>query len=79
MTGAGGTFPRADSDDNKKENRIHGAFDAAAGDGFGRRLYLGRSGVTDRLIDVSVGRANPPDAIKNQRVSTAEQARANAD
>lgn len=31
------------------------------------------SGVPVRLIDLSLGRANPPDAIKNQRVETATQ------
>ncbi len=35
--------------------------------------YLKTSALPIRLIDVTVGRANPPDAIKNQRVSTAEQ------
>lgn len=30
-------------------------------------------GLPVRLIDLTVGRANPPDAIKNQRVATAEQ------
>ena len=35
--------------------------------------YLKTSGLPLRLIDVTVGRANPPDAIKNQRVATAEQ------
>lgn len=31
------------------------------------------SGVPIRLIDLSLGRANPPDAIKSQRVATAAQ------
>lgn len=31
------------------------------------------SGVPVKLIDLSLGRANPPDAIKNQRIETATQ------
>ena len=31
------------------------------------------TGVPVQVMDVSLGRANPPDAIKNQRVATAEQ------
>jgi len=31
------------------------------------------TGVPVRLIDLSLGRANPPDAIKNQRIDTATQ------
>lgn len=35
--------------------------------------YLAQAKIPTRLIDVTLGRANPPDAIKNQRVNTAEQ------
>ena len=35
--------------------------------------YLTQASIPVKLIDVTLGRANPPDAIKNQRVSTAEQ------
>lgn len=35
--------------------------------------YIKEAGLPIRLIDVTVGRANPPDAIKSQRVETAAQ------
>jgi regulator of protease activity HflC (stomatin/prohibitin superfamily) len=35
--------------------------------------YLRAVGLPVRLVDLTVGRANPPDAIKNQRVKTAEE------
>jgi regulator of protease activity HflC (stomatin/prohibitin superfamily) len=35
--------------------------------------YLADAQLPVRLIDVTLGRANPPDAIKHQRVATAEQ------
>jgi regulator of protease activity HflC (stomatin/prohibitin superfamily) len=35
--------------------------------------YLKGAGLPVRLIDVTVGRANPPDAVKHQRVETAAQ------
>jgi regulator of protease activity HflC (stomatin/prohibitin superfamily) len=35
--------------------------------------YLKQAGLPIKLIDVTVGRANPPDTVKNQRISTAEQ------
>jgi regulator of protease activity HflC (stomatin/prohibitin superfamily) len=31
------------------------------------------TGVPVEIIDVSIGRVNPPDAVKNQRIATAEQ------
>jgi regulator of protease activity HflC (stomatin/prohibitin superfamily) len=31
------------------------------------------TGVPIRLLDLSLGRANPPDAVKSQRIQTAEQ------
>ena len=34
---------------------------------------IAKSGVPIRLISVTLGRANPPDAIKHQRIATAEQ------
>lgn len=39
----------------------------------GLEANLKASGVPIRLIAVTVGRANPPDAIKHQRIATAEQ------
>jgi regulator of protease activity HflC (stomatin/prohibitin superfamily) len=35
--------------------------------------YIKQAGLPLKLIDVTVGRANPPDSVKNQRISTAEQ------
>jgi regulator of protease activity HflC (stomatin/prohibitin superfamily) len=35
--------------------------------------YIKQAGLPLKLIDVTVGRANPPDTVKNQRISTAEQ------
>ena len=35
--------------------------------------YIKQAGLPIRLIDVTVGRANPPDSVKNQRIATAEQ------
>lgn len=35
--------------------------------------YIQRSGLPIRLLQITVGRANPPDSIKDQRVKTAEQ------
>ncbi len=37
------------------------------------RELITESGVPVECRDVSLGRANPPDAIKNQRIATAEQ------
>jgi hypothetical protein len=37
------------------------------------RTHLASIGIPVSLIAVTVGRANPPDAIKNQRVETATQ------
>lgn len=36
-------------------------------------LLIKEKGLPVKLVTVSVGRANPPDAIKNQRIATAEQ------
>ena len=35
--------------------------------------YIAQAKLPIRLIDVTVGRANPPDSIKNQRIETAAQ------
>ena len=35
--------------------------------------YIKEIGLPVRLVDMTVGRANPPDAIKNQRIETAAQ------
>ena len=35
--------------------------------------YIKEIGLPIRLVDMTVGRANPPDAIKNQRIETAAQ------
>lgn len=35
--------------------------------------YLGQASLPVRLIQVTVGRANPPDAVKDQRVATATE------
>lgn len=35
--------------------------------------YLTDAGLPVKLVDMTVGRANPPDAIKNQRIETAAQ------
>lgn len=35
--------------------------------------YLGKAGLPLKLIQVTVGKANPPDSIKHQRVDTAAQ------
>jgi regulator of protease activity HflC (stomatin/prohibitin superfamily) len=35
--------------------------------------YIGDVGVPVKMVDMTVGRANPPDAIKNQRIETAAQ------
>ena len=35
--------------------------------------YIKQASLPIKLIDVTVGRANPPDTVKNQRISTAEQ------
>jgi regulator of protease activity HflC (stomatin/prohibitin superfamily) len=35
--------------------------------------YIKQANLPIKLIDVTVGRANPPDTVKNQRISTAEQ------
>jgi regulator of protease activity HflC (stomatin/prohibitin superfamily) len=37
------------------------------------KAYIESAGLPLKLIDVTVGRANPPDAIKSQRVETAAQ------
>lgn len=39
----------------------------------GMATYLKEKGLPVKLITMTVGRANPPDAIKNQRVETAAQ------
>ena len=39
----------------------------------GLDTYINRMGIPVTLIDVIVGKANPPDSIKNQRVETAAQ------
>lgn len=35
--------------------------------------YIKQAGLPIKMIDVTVGRANPPDSVKNQRIATAEQ------
>jgi uncharacterized protein YbjQ (UPF0145 family) len=35
--------------------------------------YIKQAGLPLTLIDVTVGRANPPDSVKNQHIATAEQ------
>ena len=37
------------------------------------RAYIAQASIPIELIDITVGRANPPDAIKAQRIATAEQ------
>lgn len=37
------------------------------------QAYLREKGIPVELVDVTVGKANPPDAIKTQRIHTAEQ------
>lgn len=39
----------------------------------GMTTYLAAKGLPVKLITMTVGRANPPDAIKNQRIETAAQ------
>lgn len=39
----------------------------------GMTAYLAAKGLPIKLITMTVGRANPPDAIKNQRIETAAQ------
>lgn len=39
----------------------------------GLRKYVSANQLPAELLDVTVGRANPPDAIKHQRTATAEQ------
>jgi regulator of protease activity HflC (stomatin/prohibitin superfamily) len=39
----------------------------------GMANYVGEKGLPVKIITMTVGRANPPDAIKNQRVETATQ------
>jgi len=39
----------------------------------GMAAYLNAKGLPVKLITMTVGRANPPDAIKNQRIETAAQ------
>jgi regulator of protease activity HflC (stomatin/prohibitin superfamily) len=39
----------------------------------GLRAYIKNIGLPVRLLDVIVGKANPPDAIKDQRIATATQ------
>ena len=39
----------------------------------GMAAYLSAKGLPVKLITMTVGRANPPDAIKNQRIETAAQ------
>jgi regulator of protease activity HflC (stomatin/prohibitin superfamily) len=39
----------------------------------GMATYLNAKGLPVKLITMTVGRANPPDAIKNQRIETAAQ------
>ena len=41
--------------------------------GDGMRLYLKEAGLPVRLIGVTAGKANPPDAVKTQRIETAQQ------
>lgn len=45
--------------------------DAAVGKGM--EQYIAKAGIPVRLIDVTVGKVNPPDAIKGQRIETAQQ------
>lgn len=40
------------------------------------REYLSSAGLPVQLIQITVGKANPPDAIKNQRIETATQQQA---
>lgn len=47
------------------------AVDAEVTEGFAK--VIAATGVPIRLIGVTLGRANPPDAIKHQRIATAEQ------
>ncbi len=37
------------------------------------KLIVGEKGLPIRIMALNVGRVNPPDAIKNQRIATAEQ------
>ena len=63
----------------KKRGMNEVAIDASAADAIDDEVtkamvkYLTDKKIPVDLIDVTVGKANPPDAVKNQRIATAEQ------
>lgn len=63
----------------KKRDMQEMAIDQSAADAVGREVeaaavqIVQHSGVPIELLAVNVGRVNPPDAIKNQRIETAAQ------
>ena len=63
----------------KKRNMQEMAIDQTAADAVGREVadaaknIVAQTGVPIILTAVNVGRVNPPDAIKNQRIDTAAQ------
>ena len=73
------TFLRFVRDAVKKHGMNETAIVATAGDAIDKEVedklevYLKESDLPVILRDVTLGRANPPDAVKNQRIQTAEQ------
>lgn len=53
------------------ETKAIDAIDAEVSEGM--RKYITDANLPIRLIEVTVGKANPPDAIKNQRIATAAE------
>ena len=72
-------FRNAVRDAVKKRGMNEMAIDASAAEAVDAEVskaveaIIKRDGIPIQLIDVTLGRANPPDAIKHQRVATAEQ------
>ena len=72
-------FRNAVRDAVKKRGMNEMAIDASAAEAVDGEVsksveaIIKRDGIPIQLIDVTLGRANPPDAIKHQRVATAEQ------
>jgi regulator of protease activity HflC (stomatin/prohibitin superfamily) len=63
----------------KKRDMQQMAIDQTAADSVGTEVLeatkaiVGNTGVPIKILALNVGRVNPPDAIKNQRIATAEQ------
>jgi regulator of protease activity HflC (stomatin/prohibitin superfamily) len=72
-------FFMAIRDSVKKRGMNEVAIDASAADAIDSEVttvmtkYLADKSIPADLIDLTVGKANPPDAVKNQRIETAHQ------